>query len=247
MERSIVNILALSLVAFIILLYLFMKIIELFSRRSSRKQNPLTADLESLKKQGIISFEELNFLEENKAQLQDLPVESCTLSLTEVMEVMAEAIESVNDLKADQNYKGNEKWAEMFGIQSPLGLNLKELTILSMKMEKPRLSMELMAEILAMNISIDALEAAQSRGKSAFPNYKVMARIIWVKVKEQLSEPISTLKELHEQRRQSDQWLVIDIMLMIMKALNIPVSAAGFAVILALMIAKTDFNAFSEE
>ena len=247
MERSIVNILALSLVAFIILLYLFMKIIELFSRRSSRKQNPLTADLESLKKQGIISFEELNFLEENKAQLQDLPVDSCTLSLTEVMEVMAEAIESVNDLKADQNYKGNEKWAEMFGIQSPLGLNLKELTILSMKMEKPRLSMELMAEILAMNISIDALEAAQSRGKSAFPNYKVMARIIWVKVKEQLSEPISTLKELHEQRRQSDQWLVIDIMLMIMKALNIPVSAAGFAVILALMIAKTDFNAFSEE
>ena len=34
---------------------------------------------------------------------------------------------------------------------------------------------------------------------------------------------------------------------MIMKAMNIPIEAAGFAVMLALIIAKTEFSVFSDE
>ena len=243
-----VNILAFALVILIAVLCSGLALFNLLSRRRSRKtvgESP--ANLESLKKQGLISQKELEFLQEGKSQLQELPVESCTLSSEEVMEVMEAAIESVNDLNADKSYAANEKWAGAFGIKSPLTLNLKELVVLSMKMDKPRSGLEILAEILAMNISIDALEAAQNSGKSAFPNYKAMARVVWVRVKERFAEPIATMKELHEQRKQSGQWLVVDLMLMIMKSLRVPVSAAGFVVILALMIAKTEFNAFSEE
>jgi len=243
-----VNILALILVALAVILCSLLAIVNAISRRRQQKGPGISpANLELLKEQGLISSEELESLKEGKSQLQELPVESCTLSLAEVMGVMEAAIASAADLETDQSYTGDAKWAEVLGIRSPLAFNLKELTILSMKIERPRASIELMAEILAMNIPIDALEAAQSRGKSAFPNYKVMARVIWVKVKERLSEPISALKEVHEQKKRSDQRLVIDLMLMIMKALRVPVSAAGFAVILALMIAKTDFSAFSGE
>ena len=243
-----VNILAFILVALAVILFSLLAIVNAISRRRQQKGPGISpANLELLKKQGLISSEELESLKEGKSQLQELPVESCTLSLAEIMGVMEAAIASAADLETDQSYTGDAKWAEVFGIRSPLAFNLKELTILSMKMEIPRSSIELMAEILAMNIPIDALEAAQSRGKSAFPNYKVMARVIWVRVKERLSEPISALKEVHEQRKRSDQWLVIDLMLMIMKTLHVPVSAAGLAVILAIMIAKTDFNAFSGE
>lgn len=243
-----VNILALILVALAVILCSLLAIVNAISRRRQQKGPGISpANLELLKEQGLISSEELESLREGKGQLQELPVESCTLSLAEVMGVMEAAIASAADLETDQSYTGDEKWAKVFGIRSPLAFNLKELTILSMKMEIPRSGIELIAEILAMNIPIDALEAAQSSGKSAFPNYKVMARVIWVKVKERLSEPISALKEVHEQKKRSDQRLVVDLMLMIMKTLHVPVSAAGLAVILALMIAKTDFSTFSGE
>lgn len=243
-----VNILAVALVIFIVILCSVVALFNLFSRRRWRKRSGISpANLESLKKQGLISQKEFEFLQEGKSQLQELPVELCTLSSEEIMGVMESAIDSANDLEKDESYKGSEKWAEAFGIKSPLILNLKELVVLSMKIDKPRSGMEIIAEILAMNISIDALEAVQNRGKSAFPNYRAMARVIWVKVKERFAEPVATMKELHEQRKQSDQWLVVDLMLMIMKFLSVPISAAGFAVILALMIAKTEFDAFSEE
>ncbi len=243
-----VNILAIALVVLAVVACSLLAIVNAISRRRQQKGSDISpANLELLEEQGLISSEELESLREGKSQLQELPVESCTLSLAEVMGVMEAAIASAADLETDQSYTGDAKWAEVFGIRSPLALNLKELTILSMKMEIPRSGIELIAEILAMNIPIDALEAAQSKGKSAFPNYKVMARVIWVKVKERLSEPISAFKEVHEQKKRSDQRLVVDLMLMIMKTLHVPVSAAGLAVILALMIAKTDFSAFSGE
>jgi hypothetical protein len=98
-----------------------------------------------------------------------------------------------------------------------------------------------------MNIPIDALEAVQKQGKVTFPRYEAIARVIWVQTRKRLSEFISVRKELYEQRKVTDQSLLAELVPMTMKALNIPIAASGFAIILALMVAKMEFNAFSNE
>ena len=157
------------------------------------------------------------------------------------------ALSPVDELERDKSYAGNRKWAEIFGIQADLDFSMRELTMMSMKMAKPRKAIELMVEVLHVNIPIDALEAAQRQGRIAYPRYEVLAPMIWMQVSKQLSEPISTLKSIHENRELSHQSLLSQLVPMIMKALHMPTTASGLAVIFALMFAKMEFNAFSDE
>ena len=163
------------------------------------------------------------------------------------MEIVEVALRLVRELAADSSYIENEKWARTLGVQGDLDLDLKNLTLFNMKMVRPRKAIDLIAEILAMNMPIDALEAAQSKGKTALPNYKAAARMIWVRVRERLSEPISIQKEICERSKLPERMLLGGLMSMTMRSLNIPISAAGFAAILALMVAKIEFNAFTDE
>ena len=186
-------------------------------------------------------------MKEGDQRPQELAVESCTISAEELMETIEAALGQVDGLVNDGGYTGSEKWTEAFGIQVGLDLSLKELTLLSMKMVKPRPAMDLMAEILAVNIPMDAMEVKQSQGKTGLPHYRAAARMIWVRARERLSEPISIQKEIYEQRKAPERELLARMIPIIMKSLDIPVAASGFAAILALMIAKIEFNAFSHQ
>jgi len=242
------NILAIILLLFIAILCSLLAVGNLFyRRRRSKESTPALEHLELLKKQGVITEEEFESLKDGAARLQEPSIESCIISAEEIMEAVDAALKPVDELERNRDYTGSANWAEVFGIQSSLDLSLKEATFLSMKVVRPREAVDLIAEILAMNVPIDALEAAQNKGKSAFPNYKAIARMIWVKTRSRLSEPIAIQKEIHTQRKLPVQSLLAELTAMIMKNLNMPTTAAGFAAILALVTAKMEFNAFSNE
>ncbi len=237
------NILAIVLIASIIFVCSAVAIVNLVHRYRRRRDSAFSPErLEALKKQGIITEEEFE-----RHKTQQPSIESCAISAEEMREAIDAALKPFNDLERDTNYTGSLKWAEVFGIHSDLDLSLKEVTLLSMRMGKSREVIDVIAEVLAINVPIDAIEAAQNRGKAALPNYKVIARVIWVKARELLSEPLSVQKEAYEGRKPSDQTLLAQLVPAIVRALNIPAPAFGFAVILALVIAKMEFNAFSDE
>jgi|GEM_PF-1957037 len=242
------NILAIILVAFIVVICSFVAVGNLVRRiRRRRKLIRGIEELESLKKQGDITEEQFQSLKSRARQQQEPSVESCTLSAEEMMEAIDAALKPVGELERDSNYAGSEKWTEAFGIHAPMNLSLKELTLLSMKLAKPRQATDVITEILAMNIPIDALEAVQKQGRVAFPRYEAIAGMVWLQARKRLSEPISARKELYRQRKVTDQSLLAELTPMIMKVLDIPTAASGFAVILALMVAKMELNAFSDE
>lgn len=169
--------------------------------------------------------------------------ESCIISPEELID----AIEASLGLETDISRQGNEKWAESFGIFTPIKLSLKELTLISMKQGRHRKAIDLLAEVLALNIPINALEAVQNQGKTAFPNYRAIAYILYTRIRERLSELISIQKDAYQLRKMSDQSILAELIRLIMKKLDIPTEAAGFVAILTLIIAKTEFNAYSVE
>jgi len=237
------NILAIALIAFIILVCSAVAIANLVHRYRRRRNSALSPErLEALKKQGIITEEEFE-----RHKTQQPSIESCTISAEDMREAIDAALKPLNDLERDANYTGSLKWAEAFGIHADMDLSLKEVTLLSMRIGKSREAIDVIAEVLAINVPIDAIEAVQNRGKAALPNYKVIARMIWVKARELLSEPLSVQRETHEGRKPSHQTLLAELVPAIVKALNIPTAAFGFAVILAIVVAKMEFNAFSDE
>ena len=237
------NILAIVLIALVILVCFAVAMVNLIHRYRRRRNSPFSPErLEKLKEQGIITEEEFE-----RHKTQQPAIESCTISAEEMREAIDAALKPLNDLERDADYTGNAKWAEAFGIHSDLDLSLKEVTLLSMRMGKSREAVDVIAEVLAINVPIDAIEAAQNKGKAAFPNYKVIARMIWVKARELLSEPLSVQRETYEGRKPSHQTLLAELVPAIVRALNIPTTAFGFAVILALVVAKMEFNAFSDE
>ncbi len=242
------NTLAIILLAFIVILCACVAVGNLlYRRRRLKRPTASLKNLELIKEQGLLTEEEFESLKDGVSRPQGFSIESCTVSAEEIMEAIDAALKPVDELERDKNYTGNEEWAEAFGIHSALNLSLKELALLSMKAVKPREAIELIAEVVSMNVPIDALEAAQNKGKSAFPNYKAIARMIWVKTQNRLAEPVSVQKEIHKQRKLSDQSLLADLVAVIMKILQMPITASGFAVLLALVIAKMEFNAFSDD
>jgi hypothetical protein len=96
-----------------------------------------------------------------------------------------------------------------------------------------------------MNIPVDLFSSQagdEANAGSALPRYKTAARMIWVRARERLSEPISLQKEIHEKRKVPEPELLATLVTVVMRCLNIPIAAAGFAAILALMVAKMEFN-----
>jgi hypothetical protein len=236
-----INILGFILLALIVIVCCFVAI----SHR--KKKSASLKSLEIARREGIITSEELDSLKKGTNQSAELSIESCTVSAEEVMETVDSAIGVVNQLDRDQSYSGKDKWAQVFGIESSFGLSLKELTILSMKLIKPRRAIDLIAEILAMNIPIDAIEATQKQGKVTLLNYKAAARMIWVRLRERLSEPISIRKETHKIRKIPEKEILAEFTAIIIKSFKMPISAAGFAALIALIIGKIEFDAFSGE
>ena len=91
------------------------------------------------------------------------------------METIDVALRILNELR--KSYKGDAKWMQKLGVQSDLYLDLKELTLLNMKIVKPRKAMEIMAEILA--------NCAESRDSAETP---VQVRISgWVGNRDRVS------------------------------------------------------------
>ena len=240
------NTLVIVLLASILLLCCFAAVGNLVRRRRHSKKPVLPQNnLESLRKQGMITEEEFKSIKDGAARLQELTFESCVISSEEVMETIDVALRTLNELGKD--YKGDAKWMITLGVQSELYLDLKDLTLLNMKIVRPRKAIELMAEILATNMPIDTVEAAQTQGKTSLPNYNVSARMIWVRIRERLSEPISFQKDICSRSKIPERMLLGRLMSITMKSLNIPISAAGFAAIIALIVAKIEFNAFSDD
>lgn len=245
-EMTMENTLMIVLLASIILLCCFAAVGNLIRRRRHSKKPVLPMDnLESLRKQGMITEEEFDSVKDGATRPQEFAFESCVISSEEIMETIDVALRTLNEL--GNSYKGDAKWMQKLGMQSDLYLDLKELTLLNMKMVKPRKAMEIMAEILATNMPIDTIEAGQKEGKTTLPNYNISARMIWVRIREQLAEPISLQKNICSRSRIPERMLLGRLMSIIMKSLDIPINAAGFAVVIALIIAKIEFNAFSDE
>jgi len=240
------NILMIVLLACIIVFCCLVAVGNLVRRRRQPKRPVLPLDsLELLKKQGMITEKEFEAIKDGATRPQEFTFESCVISSEEVMEIIDVALRTLSEL--GKGYKGDVEWVRSLGVQSDLYLDLKDLTLLNMKIVKPRKAMELMAEILATNMPIDTVEVAQTQGKTALPNYNAVARMIWVRIRERLSEPISFQKDICERSKIPERMLLGRLMSMTMKSLNIPISAAGFAAIVALMIAKIEFNAFSDD
>ena len=242
------NLLAIILITLVAVVCSIIAVGNLVYRRRRRGKSPAPLkNLESLKQQGIITDEEFESMKDGTQRPEAISIESCVISAEEMREAIDATLKPASELERDESYTGDAKWARVFGINSDLNLTLKEITLLSMKIGRPREAIDLIAEVLAMNVPINSLEAAQSRGKAAFPNYKAIARMVWVKTRQRLSEPISIQKRIHEQRKLSDQSLLTELVPMVMKVLNIPIEASGFAAMLALIVAKMEFNAFSHE
>lgn len=241
-------------ILFIILIFLIVALCCLIAignlirrHREPEKQVISLENLDILKQQGMITDEEFESIKDGAQKPQDLAVESCTFSAEEVTDAVESALRIFDELTADARYTGSSSWAKIFGVQSDLNLTLRELTLLGMKIVKPRPAIEVITEVLAINIPIDAVEAVQKKGEVALPHYRATARTIWVQAIQHLSEPISVQKEMQKQRKISDQALLAKLVPIVMRSLNISISAAGFAAILALMIAKIEFNAYSDE
>ena len=241
------NLLIIALLVSIIALCCFVAMSNLIRRRRQLKKPVLPLEnLELLKKQGMITEEEYESIKDGAARPGKLTVESCVVSSEEIMETIDVALRVASELGG--SYVGNEKWARALGLQDDLHLDLRELTLLNMKTVKPRKAIDLMMEVLAMNIAVDLpAQAKQGEMGTASPNYNTAARMIWVRTREKLSEPISIQKELCEKSRIPERMLLNRLLSMTMKSLSIPINAAGIAAIFALMIAKIEFNAFSEE
>lgn len=167
-------------------------------------------------------------------------IEICTISQEEIIYAIEVSLEI-------ENIQGDEKWAEKFQIFTPLKLSLKELTLMGMKQIIPRNAIDFLADVLSLNIPIDALEAVQNRGKTAIPNYRAIAYIFFNKLKEHLAEAISVQKDICKQQRISDQALLSQLVRIIIKRLNIPISGAGIAAVIALVFAKTEFDMSLDE
>ncbi|MFC1713771.1 hypothetical protein ACFL6S_08890 [Candidatus Poribacteria bacterium] len=241
------SILIIALFVSIIVFCCFVAVGNLLRRRRQPKKPVLPLEnLELLKKQGMVTEEEFESIKDGLAQPQGLTVESCFVSSEEIMEIIDVALRTVSELGS--SYIGNVEWARALGVEEDLNMDLKELTLLSMKTVKPRKAIDLIAEVLAMRISVDLpTQAKQGEVGIASPNYNAAARMLWVQARKKLSEPISIQKELCERSKIPERMLLNKLLSITMKSLDIPVSAVGFAAILALMVAKIDFNAFSDE
>jgi len=242
-----VNLLIAILIVLVVALCCLVAVGNLVRRRRFKRPAMSLETLELLKQQGMVTEEEFESLKDGGQNPQELAVESCIFSAEEIMETIEAALGSVDNLGIGGGYTGNEKWAKAFGMDVELNLSLKELTLLSMKIVKSRPAIDFIAEILAMNIPVDLFDkaGAQTDRRSALPRYKAAARMIWVRARERLSEPIAIQKEIHEQQKMSGEALLMKLTPMIMKSLNIPITAAGFAAIFALIVAKTDFGTFA--
>ena len=217
-------------------------------RRQAKKAGQPINNLELLKEQGLVTEEEFKSIQENAAHPQELTPESCFISSEEVMEIIEVALRTLNEL--GNSYAGDEKWAWNLGIRADLDMDLKELTLLGMKLVKPISSIDIIAEILAINIPVDLPEQVKSRKEVgiATPSYRSAARIIWVRTMERLSEPIAIQKEIRDQSRKIPRRMLLgNLMSITMKSLDVPVSAVGLAAIIVLMVAKIEFDAFSDE
>ncbi|MBD3180662.1 hypothetical protein GF312_00115 [Candidatus Poribacteria bacterium] len=192
--------------------------------------------------------------QEGTVRPYESPVDTTYISSEEIMDSIDAAIPVVRELEVaekveqDKSYESNKKWLkDEYQMQAEVALSLKELTIFNMKIAKSRPAVEVMAEVLSMNIPVDAIEMGQQGGKKEFPNYRAMAKMVWLKTMERLDEPIDILINIHNQRNMDTQKLIADLTGIIMREMKIPVSASGFAVLLTLIIAKIEFGAFSEE
>ena len=161
------NALALVLAALIALVCVCVVLGNQFYSRKKRKQLARRMEeLESLKEQGTITEEQYESLRAKVRSRQEPQGESCTLSAEELMEGVDAALDLLRELESNRSRTGERKWAEAFGIRSQLDLSLRELTLISMKMVRPREATNIIAEILAMNIPIDALEIVQKEART---------------------------------------------------------------------------------
>lgn len=176
-------------------------------------------------------------------QQQELPLDSCFLSAEEIREAIDAYINPLKELEADKNYTEDNRWAEDFGIKADLNLSLKNLMLISMKFVEPRPAIDVVAEILEVNIPIDALDMIQNKRSFILPQYKMAAGIIWIQIQNRLSKQILLLKEVFGNQRGSSRLLVVELTSLIMKELRIPIKASGLAIVIALIVAKTEFIA----
>ena len=180
-------------------------------------------------------------------QRQELPLDSCFLSAEEIREAVDVYINPLKELEADKNHIEDKRWAEEFGIQAELNLSLKDLTLLSMKFVEPRPAIDVVAEILEVNIPIDALDMIQNQRSFLLPQYKMAAGIIWTHIQNRLSKQILLLKEVFGNRSGPSRLLLVELTSLIMKELHIPIKASGLAVVIALIVAKTEFIADKDD
>ncbi len=210
-------------------------------KNRNKKQDDRQAILEFARQSGIVSEDELEYISDGGRPYLD----SCIISSAEILEAINHAVNTLNDLEETQDDKSDKRWVKMFGFQSDINLDLKELTLFSMNLIQPLGAIELIARIIEMNLPMDALDMAQS--KTATPNYIVLARMVWVQFRKRLDDFILSQKPIYKNNESLEQALTIKLTKAIITTFNIPSDGYGFAVLMALIIAKVEFGVCSDE
>jgi len=232
------NILVIFLVIFTILVCLI-----IFFLNYRRKSGNTLEQLENARQLGIITDEEQEYIKQGL----EPDIELCTISPDEIMEAIDILVPYVNELEKDQGYKGEANWATAFGFQSNLEFSIKDLTVFNMSITESTRIIDLIARIIELNVPLDAIGITQTKGKSLYPNYRLIARIIWIQIRKQLEGLISKHKGIYKNQKGLVESLLIELATAIMKFYNMPIASAGFAVLMALAIGKVEFWASLEE
>ena len=97
------DILTITLVAFFIFICLMIAVNNLLHRRLRRRKLLRgIEELESLKEKGAVTEEQFESLRNRLNSRQELPLESCTISAEEMMEVIDASLKPVEELEKDE-------------------------------------------------------------------------------------------------------------------------------------------------
>ena len=233
-----VNVLSIFLLAIVIIVCLVIAL-----KKRGKKQDDRQAILDFARQSGIVLEDELDYISKGGKPY----IDSCTISSAEILEAIKHVVNTLNELEKTQDDKPDKGWAKVFGFQSDINLDLKELTLFSMNLIQPFGAIELIARIIEMNLPMDALDMGQNKGKTAPPNYMVLARMVWIQVRKRLDDFISSQKPIYKNNKSLEETLIIELARAIITSLNIPSDGYGFAVLMALIVAKVEFGVCSDE
>ena len=97
-------------------------------------------------------------------------------------------------------------------------------------------------EIAASGFVVPASGSSCSTRVARSSPLRIVARMVWVKVRKSLDDFISSQKPIYRDGKSLEEIIVVELTKAIIANFNIPSNGYGFAVLMALIIAKVEFS-----